>query len=425
MIGYLEPHDRPETSALAEGLEVVPRRRAGHGVARARRARPGRGDPAGAGARARRRARAHERARLAQREALRGHRRGARGRDRRDLDRQRAAPREPQRRRVRADGRPGARDVPRPDPRRRRRGDPRRPLAGGAAAAAARRQGLPARPGRGRARELLPRPTTSRPSASSRCARSSRTSGARRHANVLDPLSTQAVGERILALVKPEPSAQRLLRRAWRSAQRLGAELDALWVRTPGEEPSDEQKVAARGAAAARDHPRRALHRGGGGRPRRRRCGGSWSTAARPTSCSARPTRAAGARSRAARCSRAMVRELPGVDIRVVADRSRRQELERVRLGGTRPYEAAGRPRILVPFAGELDPVVLDAAIRIARAEQAVLVPGVPAAACRSSSGRSRPRPGRSGRRCRCSRRSSRPRSARASSPNPAGMLAA
>ena len=25
VIGYLEPHDRPETTALAEGLEVVPR----------------------------------------------------------------------------------------------------------------------------------------------------------------------------------------------------------------------------------------------------------------------------------------------------------------------------------------------------------------------------------------------------------------
>ena len=31
VIGYLEPHDRPETSALAEGLEVVPRLRAEHG----------------------------------------------------------------------------------------------------------------------------------------------------------------------------------------------------------------------------------------------------------------------------------------------------------------------------------------------------------------------------------------------------------
>src|SRR5262249_12225455 len=31
VIGYLEPHDRPETIALAEGLEVVPRLRAAHG----------------------------------------------------------------------------------------------------------------------------------------------------------------------------------------------------------------------------------------------------------------------------------------------------------------------------------------------------------------------------------------------------------
>ncbi len=32
VIGYLEPHDRPETSALAEGLEVVPRLHAHHGA---------------------------------------------------------------------------------------------------------------------------------------------------------------------------------------------------------------------------------------------------------------------------------------------------------------------------------------------------------------------------------------------------------
>ena len=31
MIGYLEPHDRPETAALAEGLEQVPRLRSEHG----------------------------------------------------------------------------------------------------------------------------------------------------------------------------------------------------------------------------------------------------------------------------------------------------------------------------------------------------------------------------------------------------------
>lgn len=43
-----------------------------------------------------------------------------------------------------------------------------------------------------------------------------------------------AVGERLLALVEPNPGSQRLVRRAWRSAQRLGAQLDLLWVAPPG-----------------------------------------------------------------------------------------------------------------------------------------------------------------------------------------------
>jgi two-component system sensor histidine kinase KdpD len=49
-----------------------------------------------------------------------------------------------------------------------------------------------------------------------------------------------AIAERLLALVTPEPSSQRIVRRAWRSAQRLGAELDVLWV-TPQEEPTEEE----------------------------------------------------------------------------------------------------------------------------------------------------------------------------------------
>jgi two-component system, OmpR family, sensor histidine kinase KdpD len=56
----------------------------------------------------------------------------------------------------------------------------------------------------------------------------------------------QAVGERLLALVEPYPGAQRLVRRAWRSAQRLGAGLDLLWVRAPGKALSeDEQRSLA------------------------------------------------------------------------------------------------------------------------------------------------------------------------------------
>ena len=55
-----------------------------------------------------------------------------------------------------------------------------------------------------------------------------------------------AVGERLLALVEPYPGAQRLVRRAWRSAQRLGAELDLLWVKRPGAKLSPDETRSLR-----------------------------------------------------------------------------------------------------------------------------------------------------------------------------------
>jgi two-component system sensor histidine kinase KdpD len=57
----------------------------------------------------------------------------------------------------------------------------------------------------------------------------------------------QAVGERLLALVRPQPSSQRLVRRAWRSAQRLGTGLDLLWVKPPNQpiEGEVERQVTA------------------------------------------------------------------------------------------------------------------------------------------------------------------------------------
>lgn len=54
----------------------------------------------------------------------------------------------------------------------------------------------------------------------------------------------QAVGERLMALVEPYPSSQRLVRRAWRSAQRLGSELDLLWVNRPERSLTPEQETA-------------------------------------------------------------------------------------------------------------------------------------------------------------------------------------
>jgi two-component system sensor histidine kinase KdpD len=80
----------------------------------------------------------------------------------------------------------------------------------------------------------------------------------------LEPLGTRveervaadapkAVGERLLALVRPQPSSQRLVRRAWRSAQRLGTDLDLLWVKPPGrpvEGEEDRQVMALRQLAS-------------------------------------------------------------------------------------------------------------------------------------------------------------------------------
>src|SRR5262245_21688000 len=67
--------------------------------------------------------------------------------------------------------------------------------------------------------------------------------GQRRPTTPLEPLSQQAVAERVLALVEPQPKSQRILRRAWRSAQRLDAEIDALWMHPAGREPTEEERT--------------------------------------------------------------------------------------------------------------------------------------------------------------------------------------
>jgi len=57
---------------------------------------------------------------------------------------------------------------------------------------------------------------------------------------LIDNAAPAAVGERLLALITPEAKSQRVVRRAWRSAQRLGADLDVLWV--ADHEPSDQER---------------------------------------------------------------------------------------------------------------------------------------------------------------------------------------
>jgi two-component system sensor histidine kinase KdpD len=149
---------------------------------------------------------------------------------------------------------------------------------------------------------------------------------ARREAVTVSPLAQQAILERILVLVEPGPGSQRLLRRAWRSSQRLNAEIDALWVRRPDERLTDERSVALaalrRLAALLGVHfleeesddvigaVRAAVVERGTtylyiGTPERRRADevlhGSLLTR--------------------------LIEALPGIDIRIAADRSRRREL--------------------------------------------------------------------------------------------------
>jgi two-component system sensor histidine kinase KdpD len=59
---------------------------------------------------------------------------------------------------------------------------------------------------------------------------------------VTGDLGPQAIAERLLALATLAPHCERVVRRAWRSAQRLDAELDVLVVRPPGRPPSPEDR---------------------------------------------------------------------------------------------------------------------------------------------------------------------------------------
>src|SRR5262249_8979494 len=151
--------------------------------------------------------------------------------------------------------------------------------------------------------------------------------GARRQSVVLDPLSARAVAERVLALVTPEPRSQRILRRAWRSAERLGAPLDALWVHRPGRAlpPEEQVQLAAlrRLAVVLGAH---FLEEEGEDlvatvRDVVRERGSTYVLVGTPDESRKREILRGSLVS-------ALVRNLPGVDIRVVANRVDREELE-------------------------------------------------------------------------------------------------
>jgi two-component system sensor histidine kinase KdpD len=62
---------------------------------------------------------------------------------------------------------------------------------------------------------------------------------------LIEAAAAQAIHERLLALVTPTPESQRVVRRAWRSAQRLGGELDLLWVSDHDPSPEEREQIEA------------------------------------------------------------------------------------------------------------------------------------------------------------------------------------
>jgi two-component system, OmpR family, sensor histidine kinase KdpD len=150
--------------------------------------------------------------------------------------------------------------------------------------------------------------------------------GSTREDRLSHAAAPQAVGERLLALITLSPQSQRVVRRAWRSAQRLGADLDLLWIVKPGsrvrEEASAELASVRRLASVLGAHllveegdemvdviARVARERGTTyilmGTPPARN---PWQRLTRPA------------------LAFQIIRALPGVDLRIVADRTQRPE---------------------------------------------------------------------------------------------------
>ncbi len=144
-----------------------------------------------------------------------------------------------------------------------------------------------------------------------------------------EKVAPQAVGERLLALVTPEPRSQRIVRRAWRSAQRLGGELDLLWVSAPERAPeaADREQIEALRRLASVLGAHLLIEPGDDvveavARVARER-GTTYVLMGVP-----------GPRGSLARLARPgivdrLVQALPGVDVRIVADRAQRPKEDR------------------------------------------------------------------------------------------------
>jgi two-component system sensor histidine kinase KdpD len=138
----------------------------------------------------------------------------------------------------------------------------------------------------------------------------------------------QAVGERILALASGRASSQRLVRRAWRSAQRLDAELDILHVSRPaarGRRDEDREQLEALKRLASVLGAQLLVEEGDGVADVAARI-----AAERGTTyvMIGEPRSMRGLRRFGESLPEKLLRKLPGIDIRIVTNRARPGEHE-------------------------------------------------------------------------------------------------
>jgi two-component system sensor histidine kinase KdpD len=171
-------------------------------------------------------------------------------------------------------------------------------------------------------RELALRQTAEDVEAKARPRRSAAQVGGREQ---LIEAAPAAVAERVLALITPRPRSQRVVRRAWRSAQRLGADLDLLYVSRPGAVPSAEEReqLGALERLAAVLGARLLIEEGDDVAEVAAAVGKERGTT---YVLIGQPPRRSGMSRLSESLPERIIRKLPGVDLRIVADRSRLED---------------------------------------------------------------------------------------------------
>jgi two-component system, OmpR family, sensor histidine kinase KdpD len=170
------------------------------------------------------------------------------------------------------------------------------------------------------AKEIEPKPIPAR-------AGTDTPSSTRHEQRLVDDAAPQVIGERLLALVTPRPQSQRIVRRASRSAERLGAELDILWVSPSDPSEQETEQLAALRLLASVLGAHLLVERGDDvalvARRVARERGTTYVLMGTPALHSALRRLASPP------LPLRLVSLLPGIDLRIVADRSQREMVRR------------------------------------------------------------------------------------------------